>query len=91
MEKLKLGDEVKWSSAAGGSTIEKKGTIIAVISANQNPGEVIYPLEDSGKYNTAYGGGFSRGHESYVVAVPTKTRKGKPKIYWPFVKKLQRA
>jgi hypothetical protein len=30
-----------------------------------------------------------RNHESYVIAVPAKTSKGKTKLYWPVVSLLE--
>ena len=74
---FKLNDKVAWASQSQGSARRKVGTVVQVIPANVPPKLV--------------GSGLARPHESYVVSVPGKTARAKPKIYWPVVSLLQPA
>ncbi len=80
---MKIGDKVRWTSQAGGHEKVKEGEIIRVIPPY---GDVLnYMFEGS---NSAYGGGYRRDQESYLVRVKGEGKR-KATIYWPIVKKLQ--
>jgi hypothetical protein len=88
---FQVGDKVKWDSQAGGFHREKRGTVVAVLLAGYRP---LYDCRfDETKFNPdpldlRTG---PRNHESYVVLVPGKTPKTRPKLYWPVVTRLRRA
>ena len=75
-----VGDEVEWTSQAGGRTKKKVGVIVEVI----HPGEI--PEARAYSDLACKGIGFWRDKESYVVAV--KDGKRAVKHYWPRVKGL---
>lgn len=79
-KKFKLQDTVTWISQASGSYTEKTGQVIEVVKAGERP-------QEKGLIND----GKPRDHESYVIHIPTKTRKGKGKYYWPVVSKLEKS
>lgn len=92
MKNFKVGDPVFWKSQSGGYSKEKFGNIHYIIPPNEsvltqnhsnnfNPGYY-------GKYTQMFDGGLPRDHESYIVIVPSKSGKGKSKIYWPRVSAL---
>lgn len=75
---LDVGDEVEWTSQAGGNTKTKVGVIAQVVPAKG------YPDRDRFlSLHKSSGIGMHRDHVSYVVLV-----KNKP--YWPVAKKLTR-
>lgn len=91
---FKVGDSVKWSSSAQGSTTTKTGTVIAVIPGGKKSADTVRKQVQKREKtrNSAFGYGGDRDHESYLVAVPQGTTgRAKPKLYWPVVSKLQRA
>lgn len=95
---FKIGDKVKWTSQASGFKKEKQGVIHHIIKPGEVPTRheiysVINPVRSDGslQYSDAFGGGYSRFKESYIVAVPAKTPRGKATLYWPKEDKLQRA
>ena len=65
---MKVGDQVEWTSQAGGNTRTKRGKIVAVVPAGTMPDT---------KGVSHYGGGMARNHESYLVKVLGKG------TYWP--------
>ena len=77
---MEIGDEVTWGSQAGGYTKEKMGIIVAIVPAGVGVVDAYPEIRTGG---SAWGGGISRNHQSYVVKV------GK-KLYWPLVNHLQR-
>jgi len=78
--KFNLGAMVKWTSQAGGCTVDKVGEVLEVVPAGSYPDrERFLPL-----YKKS-GIGLKRDHESYVVRV-----KGRG-LYWPRVSHLQAA
>lgn len=85
---LNKGDSVTWSSQAGGSFREKKGEVVEIIPPN---GKFSNAIRD--RYPDLFKGagvGFPRPEVSYIVAVPQgKTRKAKPKHYWPRTSSLR--
>lgn len=75
----KCGDQVTWSSQAGGNTAVKTGTIIEVVPSGAKPKTRV---KDAGS---------PRDHESYVVAASHTDKSGRTRKanYWPLVKNLQ--
>jgi hypothetical protein len=69
-----LHDSVTWTSQAGGFATTKVGIVIEIVPEGCAP--------------TLYATTSSRGHASYVVAVP-RPRGMRPKIYWPATSKLR--
>jgi len=84
---MEIGDKVEWFS----SGTKKQGIILEKIKPNQEPLDVILPLQQTKKYVSTYGGGKKRDHESYIVAVDGNTNKSRKKIYWPMVSQLKSA
>lgn len=87
---FKIGDKVEWTSQAGGNWKVKRGEIVLVEKA----GAIVHVNKNNrwnAKLRFAFGS-FSRDHESYLVLVPHpgKSGKGKPSIYWPIVKNLEK-
>jgi hypothetical protein len=78
--KFNIGDVVKWTSKAGGHALEKSGSVIEIVPAGSSP-----------KANLGHhAGGAPRSIESYIIAVPQKSRSKSPrpmkaKLYWPHV------
>jgi hypothetical protein len=97
---MELGQCVEWESQAQGVKKKKQGVIVGVVPAN-SPKRPIHYLADVSdeseareKYSTGPidGCGFSRNHESYLVAVSTgKTDAAKKTLYWPRVSALSLA
>lgn len=87
-----VGDKVRWASQAGGYTKVKEGEIVAVVPDGRG---IIATLGNrANAYNLRHLFGslyIKRDHASYLVAVPTKSKKGRPLLYWPRVKHLQKA
>ena len=82
--KVKLNDEVKWSSSSNGVTKVKIGFIVEVIP----PGVNVKKFE-LGRLLDAPG--LPRKEESYIVCVGSRPgSRAKPKYYWPRVNNLRR-
>lgn len=90
---FQVGDDVEWTSQAGGQAKTKVGKVIAVIPPRVMPfkmkygDESHYTLPDGQRISysrTNYGGGMARSAESYVVSVDD----GKA-YYWPRVSSLR--
>lgn len=80
---FKLGDEVSWSSQAGGFEKVKIGVVVDVISA----GESILKSKFRRELDAST---LPRKEESYVVCVGAKPgSRAKPKYYWPRVSELK--
>ena len=96
MSKFKIGSSVTWTSSAAGSMKRKTGTVVAVIkggreSAGQARSEINRRVS-AGTHRSAFGGGWHRPDESYVVEVPQGTTgKAKAVLYWPVASALQPA
>lgn len=95
MGKFNVGDQVTWTSQAGGSTKTKTGRVVAVIEGGRSSAEradaEIKSRVRAGTHRSAYGGGWARPDVSYVVEVPQgATARAKPVLYWPIASKLQR-
>lgn len=71
------GDQVHWTSQAGGVHVKKKGVVVEVVP----PG---LPMKVRDRDRAT-----SRDHESYVVEVAGPTKKSKPRRYWPVVGALK--
>lgn len=89
MQNFKEGDKVTWTSSAGSYTKTKVGTVVVVIPANVYPDRVIKTAIERYQCKSAWGRGWLRPHESYLVLVP-HPGKGKPTLYWPRVKNLKK-
>ena len=76
---FKVGDEVFWTSQAGGSSKAKAGKVVAVVPSHELP---ICPAGMRLK-GVHY---ISRNHESYLVQVGRNRT-----LYWPLTKYLKRA
>lgn len=100
---MTLGDEVEWTSQAGGNSKTKRGTIVAIVPAGWYPfvdqwnrGKVglkapYHTERIQGVFHTStLGRGYAREKESFLVSVPTKTGKGRPRLYWPRVSQLSK-
>lgn len=78
--RFKVGDRVRWTSAAVGATVTKHGVVVEVVPANHAP-------------TTMAINGRSRPYESYVVEVThrfggqglidPKNRSAAQQMYWP--------
>lgn len=96
MSQHKVGSRVTWTSQAGGSTKEKTGTVVAVIAGGRGSGDratqEIRSRVKAGTHRSAFGGGWDREGESYLVEVPQGTSgKARPVLYWPVANRLKRA
>ena len=76
---IKIGDTVSWFSGANGTYLEKAGVVVDVVKPGKRP-------DFRSSFPSLKGCGYSRNHESYVVAV--KTAKSQ-KHYWPRVSALR--
>jgi len=82
MGKFKLGDEVSWSSSAGGFSKEKIGDVVEVIPAGVS-------IRTSNFWGELDASTIPRKEESYIVCVgPKPGSRAKPKYYWPRVPAL---
>lgn len=79
-----VGEEVTWESQAGGRTTTKQGVIVEVVPALRSPS-----LGELRQYHAPHSVGNPRNHESYLVAVPNKSGRGRPHLYWPVVSLLK--
>ena len=77
VRKFKEGDEVIWSSQAGGGWKVKVGDVVEVIPAEVNV--------QKSRFSQFLGApGLPRKEESYIVCVgPKPGSRAKPKYYWP--------
>jgi hypothetical protein len=76
-KKFNLGAMVKWTSQAGGCTVDKVGEVQEVVPAGKKPDRARFPTLYKGS-----GIGLKRDHESYVVRVNGRG------VYWPRVSHL---
>lgn len=81
---LELHTKVKWTNRG----VDHSGTIVAVVPANSH--FLTSNIEASRRTGCTalQTPGSQRDHESYVVHVPTVSGKGKGRLYWPNVKRL---
>lgn len=86
MAQFKVGDRVTWSSQAAGGYTTKVGAVVAVIPSGDDQSALraaIDKLVKAGTHRSAYGGGWGRDHESYLVEVVVGGPKAKKVLYWP--------
>ncbi len=77
VRKFKEGDEVIWSSQAGGGWKVKSGDVVEVIPAGGS-------IKKSKFIEFLSSPGLPRKEESYIVCVgPKPGSRAKPKYYWP--------
>ena len=92
-ERFSVGDEVEWISQAGGHWTTKQGEVVAVIPAgdpiNKHLCRVMHDFNIWRKH-LAYGGGFRRSEESYLVLIGRNDPNVKTMLYWPRTKHLKR-
>ena len=74
---FKIGDQVMWTSQAGGHTVTKEGAIFEIVAAGKRPATKIKQP------------GFPRDHESYVVRGVRMSGSKGVQNYWPVVKNLR--
>lgn len=96
MGTFNVGDQVTWTSQAGGNTKTKTGKVVAVIEGGPDSAEranaEIKSRVRAGTHRSAYGGGWARADVSYVIEVPQgTTARAKPVLYWPVASRLRRA
>jgi len=91
-ETFEIGARVAWESQSASHSTRKTGQVLAVVPPEQTvEGALLVVgknLEDFALRTTAFG--MSRRHESYLVAVPPKSPRGRPTLYWPRVSHLRR-
>lgn len=87
---FKVGDKVRWTSQSQGYVREKRGKVVAAIQAHEHPMETAAQLAETGFNDAWIAYSLPRNHESYLVAVPTKSGRGKPRLYWPLVSLLRK-
>lgn len=96
---FKTGDKVAWTSQAGGFTKTKSGTVLVVVPAGQSATDAL--MEQTGCADIAevkgawrlrsLEGAKPRTEESYIVETEGETPQGKPYLYWPLAKTLERS
>lgn len=74
-KRMDVGQKVTWVRPLRGGYVTKTGFVEAVVPA----GAELTP--EQRRAADAYGR--PRQRQSYLVRVPTKTGKGKGKLYWP--------
>ena len=79
-----IGQMVEWTSQAGGNTRTKIGVVMGILPAGASIRTI--PYFNQMNINTD---GFTRKHESYVIAEVHPHRK--PKFFWPYTHQLQKA
>lgn len=85
---LQIGDWVQWESQAQGTWLEKVGQIVAIIPARVAYWEWYQTSRPAGFNDDNFIvhtdlGSTMRSEQSYLVAVPSKTGRGKKHLYWP--------
>jgi len=89
--KFKVGDMVCWTSSSAGTTRNKTGRVVAVMSPGVKPQRSNFYSDQ--RYNHT-GFGLPRGSFSFLVAVLRRGARGqslKPTLYWPRVSALRAA
>lgn len=92
MNKFQVGDTVEWTS--GGRT--KRGQVVLIVPAGEIARHVLVavPFHDPRRqewHRLDSSASHWRDHESYIVAVPSRTGRGKLRLYWPRVWHLEKA
>lgn len=93
-DNINIGDSVEWTSSAAGTTKTKRGKVVAIVPAKGLASVVTFFCQDWRERYSASGlnslSFFGRGHESYLIAVPTKTGRGRQCLYWPRTSQLRK-
>lgn len=90
--KFRKGSKVSWYSQSQGMISRKVGKVFEVLEAGQEPSiRSRYPIPKHPEFRLMYSGIVPRGHRSYIVVVPGKTKGSKPLLYWPHVSNLRSA
>lgn len=94
MAKFKVGDRVRWVSQSQGYVREKGGEVVAVVKAGESVRPYVNRLEREG-YNPRPMQGWwnlpPRKGTSYLVGVPTKSGRGRKRLYFPVASLLESA
>lgn len=79
--KFKVGNRVKWDSSGK----KKEGTVVAIVPALERVITVFDTIAAGNKYYSfsAYGGGYPRHEESYLVALDARPGRKMRPVYWP--------
>ena len=89
MEKLQIGDTVKWSSQAQGWEKLKIGKVIGVVPTGEFALKTAQSIKE--RFSSACDfGAYPRDHESYLVLVHPEKGKALPKLYYPRVSALSK-
>ena len=84
--KFKLNQRVAWVSQSRGTSKEKHGRVIRIVPPQKHPLGGFSAWGDTHSLQlSAYGQ--VRDHESYLIEV--REGKGKRRLYWPVVAKLE--
>jgi hypothetical protein len=88
---FKIGQTVEWTSQANGTTKTKRGEIVAILPERECPRMLeIFGADYHSRYRSLVDArSLSRHEESYIVAVPGKTKRVRPRLYWPRVSALK--
>lgn len=87
--KLKVGQEVTWTSQANGRQRLKSGIVETVVPPKMWLKDLMSMEDAKGKFSLRTDfAGFPRDHESYLISVPGKREKSKRLLYWPRVSAL---
>jgi hypothetical protein len=85
---MKVSDKVSWSIRSHGQ-LPKVGVILAVVPPGQHP-DIVMANFPEGKYYGENVLGQARTHESYIVSEIKPNSKGRYRIFWPVVAKLEK-
>lgn len=86
---FEVGDTVRWKSQARGRIREKVGTVLAVVPPDKTGRDMIHHVCLERPPKIMFDGAAPRREISYLVAVPSKTGKGKASLYWPHTSCLE--
>ncbi len=90
MHRFSVGDRVRWKSASGGYVKEKHGVVVCIVPKGEKASTYATQCaEEMGMKYPDFGFGLPREHDSYIVHVPGMTPRGKGKLYFPLVQKLE--
>lgn len=82
-----LATRVVWYTKGPVVNFKRIGTVVLVIPADEPPMVLVRPFCRRNELRVPELG-MSRPHESYIIAVPGKTIKHKPRLFWPRVANL---
>lgn len=89
--RFEIDSIVEWSSQANGTMKAKRGKVVCVVPKKVKPLDALNQIHPLGfPYKSHVDPrSYSRNHESYLVAVPTKKGRGRLRLYWPRVSQLR--